>query len=309
MASPSLFDAHSPEAHATLDLFTLTLVVCAVILALVAGLLGWCVVRYRARGAELPPQTHGHRGLEVAWTALPLLVVVWLFFLTTRTAARTEPEAARTPDLTVIAHQWWWEARYRSGAVAANEIHVPVGQSLYIEIRSADVIHDFWVPQLARKIDATPGHTTHVWMQADAPGTYPGACAEYCGTQHAWMRIVVVADAPADFEAWEKRQLSPAAEPETPDAARGARLFADKTCARCHGILTAGPDTRPRVAPDLTHLGGRQTLAAGVLANTPENLAAWLKDPQSFKPGSHMPSLQLTSEDARDLAVYFEGLR
>jgi cytochrome c oxidase subunit II len=309
MASPSLFDAHSPEAHAIADLFTETLAVCGVILTVVTGLILWCVVRFRAKGAAMPPQTHGDRRLEIAWTVLPLLVVAWLFFLTTQAAKRTDAGDAREPDLTVVAHQWWWEARYRSGAVTANEIHVPVGVSLYVEIQSADVIHDFWVPQLARKIDATPGHPTHVWMQADAPGTYTGACAEYCGAEHAWMRIAVIAEPPSDFEAWERGVLSPATAPETPEAARGARLFADKTCARCHGILTSGADTRPRVAPDLTHVGGRQTLAAGLLANNLENLTSWLKNPQALKPGSHMPSLQLTGEEARDLALYFEGLR
>jgi cytochrome c oxidase subunit 2 len=308
VASP--WGSHSPEASAIADLFTQTLWVCGVIFVIVAGLVGYCVYAFRAKpGAKEPSQIEGHKRLEIAWTAAPLVVVACLFGLTARTMGATDPPADRAPDVTVVGHQWWWEARYPSGAVTANEIHVPVGKNWLVELQSADVIHDFWVPALARKIDATPGHPTHFWLQADAPGRYGGTCAEYCGTEHAWMRIVVVADLPADFDAWQKREADVAAAPSTEAALRGAAVFAGKTCVQCHAVETSMTAPRPSVAPDLTHLAERKTLAAGLLDNTPDALTRWLRDPQAIKPGSHMPSLHLTDAEVNDLVAYFQGLR
>jgi cytochrome c oxidase subunit 2 len=306
MGSP--FAGQSLEARAIGELFTETLVICAVILAVVTGLVGFCIARFRAKdGAAEPAQLDGHARLEIVWTAVPLLIVVALFVLTARTMGATDPPADRAPDLTVIGHQWWWEVRYPSGAVTANEVHVPIGRSVLVELRSADVIHDFWVPSLARKIDANPGRPNHFWISADRAGVYDGACAEFCGAQHAWMRIRVVAESAADFAAWEQRQLAPAPAAAGEREARGRALFKDLTCVRCHGIAGVSPD--PRVAPELTHLAGRSTLAAGVLENTPANLAAWLQDPQAWKPGSHMPSLKLSDAQVADLVAYFETLR
>jgi len=306
--SGSTFSGRSPEARAIADLFTQTLVICAVILAVVTALVVLCIVKFRARdGAVEPAQTHGHTRLEILWTAVPFLIVVVLFVLTARTMGASDPRADRAPDFTVIAHQWWWEVRYPSGAVTANEIHIPAGRPLLVELRSADVIHDFWVPSLARKIDANPGRPNHFWISADAAGTYDGACAEFCGAQHAWMRIRVVAEAPDEFAAWERRQLAPAPPAADAQIARGLSVFRDLTCARCHTIRGVSPDLS--VAPDLTHLAARSTLAAGLLDNDRANLAAWLKDPQALKPGSHMPSLQLTDEQVSDLVAYFESLK
>jgi cytochrome c oxidase subunit 2 len=308
MIDPSPFDPRSPEARAIAQLFDQTLVVCAVIGVLVAVLLLICVVRFRAsvRPAE-PPQVHGHKMLEFAWTLLPLAIVIGLFVLTARAMAASDPPANREPDLVVVGHQWWWEARYPSGAVTANEIHIPAGKDLLVRVESADVIHDFWVPQLGRKIDATPGHPTHVWLQAEAPGTYAGACAEYCGSEHAWMRIVVVAQAQAEFDAWERHEHAQALAPPDGAPMHGASLFVNKTCVKCHAI--AGLGEQVQVAPDLTHLAERHTLGAGVIANDPANLARWLRDPQGVKPGSHMPDLNLTDDEVNDLVAYFETLR
>lgn len=306
--SSTPFDPHSPEAHAISALFTQTLAVCAVIGLLVAVLVGMCVVRFRASVRPgVPPQTHGNTRLEIGWTIAPLLIVIALFVLTTGAMAESDPPANREPDLIVIGHQWWWEARYPSGVVTANEIHVPAGKDLLVRVESEDVIHDFWVPPLGRKIDAVPGHPSSVWIQADTPGTYQGACAEYCGSQHAWMRIVVLAQSQADFDAWQKHELEPAPSPSDPAAVRGAADFDGKTCVRCHAI--AGHGERLRVAPDLTHLAERSTLGAGVIDNNPANLAHWLKDPQTVKPGSHMPDLNLTDDEVSDLVAYFETLK
>ena len=314
MGSP--FDGHSPAARAIAQLFTQTLIVCGIVLAIVTGLVAYCIVKFRAKdGAKEPVQTHGHTRLEIAWTMAPFLIVLGLFFLTARTMAAADPPEGRAPDLTVIAHQWWWEARYPSlapgqaGVVTANEIHLPVSKQVLVELQSADVIHDFWVPTLARKIDAIPGRPNHFWISADAPGTYDGTCAEYCGAEHAWMRIRVVVQTETDFDAWQKHERSPALPVPGADASatRGAKLFNDLACVKCHAITGASEDAR--VGPDLTHLAGRSTLAAGRFDNTPANLTAWLEDPQMLKPGSHMPSLKLTGAQAADLVTYFGTLK
>jgi cytochrome c oxidase subunit 2 len=306
VASP--FNAHSPEAQAIAGLFGETLLVCAVIGAIVTGLVGYCVVRFRAgQRPGMPTQTLGSTWLEVGWTLLPLAIVAGLLVRTAQAMAVSDPPANREPDLVVIAHQWWWEARYATGAIAANEIHIPVGRDMLVRVESADVVHDFWVPELARKMDAVPGHPSLIWMQADAPGRYLGACAEFCGAEHAWMRVVVVSEPQENFDAWELHQREPAGEPTTQSAMRGARDFTTKTCVTCHAIGGAGG--QPRVAPDLTHLAQRGSLGAGVLDNTPANLASWLRAPQRIKAGSHMPDAQLTEAEIGDLVSYFETLR
>ena len=304
--STTPFDPRSPQAGAIADLFTSTLLICGVIFVVVTGLVVYCIVRFRDRGAGDPAQVEGNRRLEIGWTIAPFLILGWLLVLTVRAMGVADPPVDREPDITIIGHQWWWEARYPSGAITANEIHIPVGKPLVVRIESGDVVHDFWVPSLGRKIDAIPGRPASIWLQADQPGTYLGACAEYCGVQHAWMRILVVAEAPAAFASWEQHELSPAPA-EAEGASRGARVFREMTCVKCHAIGGAGEGAR--VAPDLTHLAERTTLGAGVLANTPENLARWLKSPQQIKAGCHMPDTQLTDAQVTDLVAYFETLR
>jgi cytochrome c oxidase subunit 2 len=310
LAAPmaSAFDPHSPQARAIASIFTQTLVVCAVIGLVVAGLVAVCAVRFRAsRRPEEPAQTHGHRGLEIAWTALPLAIVLGLFAMAARAMAASDPPADRDPDVVVTGHQWWWEAKYPSGAVTANEIHIPTGKPVLVRVESADVIHDFWVPQLGRKVDAVPGHPTSIWIQADEPGLYGGTCAEYCGAQHAWMRILVVAQAPADFAAWEAHALQPATTVAVADELRGRNAFRTRTCIVCHAV--AGERGPSSTAPDLTHFAARTTIGAGVLENDHAGLERWLRDPQGVKPGSHMPDLNLSDAEVADLAAYLEALR
>jgi cytochrome c oxidase subunit 2 len=309
-AFDSPFAAHSPAAHSIARLFDETLILCGAIFALVVTLILVCIVRFRDRGGAAPAQRPGHRGLEIAWTIVPLFLLIGLMARTAQTMSASDPPADRAPDLTIIAHQWWWEVRYATGVVTANEIHVPAGRRLLVDIESADVIHDFWVPQLARKVDATPGHPTHVWIEADAPGTYGGACSEYCGDEHAWMRIAVIADRPSDFDAWERHEATPAATPSDPVALAGLRSFERLTCVECHAVAGAGRrGERAQVAPDLTHVAERRSLASGALVNDESHLAAWLKEPDRFKPGSHMPNLQLDDADVTSLTAYLETLR
>ena len=303
------FDPRSPQARAIADLFGDTLLVCAVIFAIVVVLVGYALLRFRDRGGNgaAPLQNEGNTRLEIAWTVGPLLVLVAIFALSVRAMSASDPPADRAPDVVIVAHQWWWEVKYKSGAVTANEIHIPTGKPLVVGIESADVVHDFWVPELARKIDAVPGRSASIWMQADMPGTYLGSCSEYCGAQHAWMRIVVVAESPQDFAAWETRTLAPAVVPTDDAAARGAQAFTAMTCVKCHAI--AGNGDGARTGPDLTHLADRHSLGAGVLKNTPTDLALWLKHPQQVKEGSHMPDVQLSDAQVADFVAYFGTLR
>lgn len=278
---------------------------CGAIFALVALLIAIVVFRFRDDGKRQASQIEGHTKLEIAWTIAPILVLILLLAFTVRAMDGADPPPDRKPDIVVTAHQWWWSAKYASGVIVANEIHVPVGKPLVIGIESADVIHDFWVPELARKIDAIPGRSTSIWLQADAPGTYVGACAEYCGVQHAWMRIAVVAESQADYDAWTKKQLEPPPAPIADDTARGAALFSSMTCVKCHAIGADGS----RVAPDLTHLASRKTLGSGVIENNAKNLGDWLRHPGEIKPGCHMPDANLSDKDTADLVAYFETLQ
>ena len=307
VACGSPFDPVSPQASAIRDLFTSTLLICGAVFLLVTCLVAYCVVRFRAAGAREPEQIEGHTRLEIAWTIAPILILIWLLVLTVRAMSASDPPIDRAPDVTIIGHQWWWEARYPSGAVTANEIHIPTGKALVVRLESSDVVHDFWVPELGRKMDAIPGRPVSIWLEADRAGDYVGTCAEYCGVQHAWMRILVVAEAPETFAEWERHQLAPAPPPVEVAAVRGAATFNSMTCVKCHAI--GAPGEGARFAPDLTHLASRNTLGAGVLPNTPVDLSHWLQDPQGIKEGCHMPDAQLTDAQVADLVAYFETLR
>lgn len=302
-----VFSPQSPQASAIVDLFYIVLVICAGVFVIVTYLVTHSLARFRSRSQQLEPsQVGGHKTLELVWTVGPLVLVIWIFVLTVRGMSRADPvKENRPPDLTVTGHQWWWEIHYKSGAVVANEIHIPVGEKLLVQVDSTDVIHAFWVPQLARKIDMIKGHPNQIWLQADHPGTYLGVCAEYCGTEHAWMRFLVVVDPAAEFNDWEQQQLRSA--PASLAVMRGARLFQQMTCVNCHAIKGTG--AQMRVGPDLTHVGSRQQIGAGILDNTPANMTKWLKNPQAIKSGVLMPNPGLTDAQAADLAAYFAMLK
>jgi cytochrome c oxidase subunit 2 len=298
----------SPQAAALAHLFVIALFVCAVIFLVVAALVLLCLLRFRARPNDPEPrQVAGNERLETSWTAASILILVGLFVLTVRAMQVSDPIASRAPDLTVIGHQWWWEARYADGTVAAEEIHIPVRSNVLVRVESADVIHDFWVPQLGRKMDMIPGHPNLLWLRADRPGSYPGACAEYCGAEHAWMRIRVEAQSAAAYQAWLGEQRQPAAQPVSDLERRGRQLFRDRTCVNCHAIRGLAPGAS--VAPDLTHFASRATLGTGVLANTAANTRLWLANPQAVKPGCHMPDFHLTPDEVNALAAYLQTLK
>jgi cytochrome c oxidase subunit 2 len=305
----SVFDTASSQAAAISDLFRMVLVICGVILLIVVGMVGVGLIRFRHRPDAGEPRPYfGNLKLELIWTAGPILIIIWLFVLTAHGMRQADPTANQQPDLIVIGHQWWWEVRYpQTGVVTANEIHIPTGRKWLVHLESADVIHDFWVPALAPKMQMIPGYTNHIWLEADAPGTYGGTCAEYCGAQHSWMRFSVIAEAPAAFSVWLDEQEKLAPIPVTDSARQGLQVFQAMTCVNCHSIR--GISMAANAAPDLTHLANREILGAGVLSNTETNLLRWLKNPQSMKPGCLMPDLKLTDAQADALAGYLESLK
>jgi cytochrome c oxidase subunit 2 len=212
----------------------------------------------------------------------------------------------------VTGNQWWWYVRYPDEdasriVVTANELHIPVGRPVMIRGNSNDVIHSFWVPGLQGKRDLIPGHSTTEWIEADKPGRFRGQCAEFCGLQHAHMAVWVIAEAPADFEHWLAHQTEPAAIPSDELKRRGQEVFLNSACVLCHSIQ--GTTAAGQVAPDLTHFGSRLTIAAGTLANNKGNLAGWISDPQSIKPGTHMATVPVASEDMQPLIEYLESLQ
>jgi len=282
----------------------------AVIFVIVTGWIIYAVIRFRARpGDKTPKKVFGHLKIEVLWTIIPFLIVLYLFIMTVKTMIKLDPPSGDDdPDIIVTGHQWWWEFQYpKSGVVTANEIHIPVGKKLLLRVTSVDVIHSFWVPALARKIDAIPGRQNYIYFEAAVPGIYGGFCSEYCGTQHAGMRITAIAHPQEEFDEWLLAQKAIPTTPSQGLPALGAKLFAEKTCYNCHTI--AGTGATQSIGPDLTYVATRLTLGAGVLKNSPENLARWLHDPAQFKPGSHMPNFQLLPKEIDALVAYLESLK
>jgi cytochrome c oxidase subunit 2 len=276
----------------------------------VAAVLLVAIVRFRERTpGALPAQVRGSARLELLWTVAPVIVLTFIAFPTVRaifgTQAVPRPDALR---VRVVGHQWWWEFQYPAlGFATASELHLPVGQPVTLELTSPDVIHSFWVPPLGGKRDALPGQFNRLLLTPTAAGDYPGQCAEFCGVSHANMRHTAVIQEAAAFQAWVARQQAPPAEPADGSAAgRGRDVFRSSACMGCHAIrgLSGGV-----AGPDLTHFGSRRTLAGGMLANTPQALARWLKNPPAVKPGSLMPDLRLSDADVAVLVAYLESLQ
>ena len=298
----------SPQARSLSHLFVVTLFICAVIFVIVTALVLICMVKFRRKPNDAEPrQIAGNQRLEISWTVGSILILVVLFVLTVQAMHVSDPVPGRPPDLTVISHQWWWEVRYPNGAVTANEIHIPIQSDLLVCLKSADVIHDFWVPQLGRKMDIIPGHPNLVWIRANTPGEYLGACAEFCGAEHAWMRIHVEAQTRAAYDKWLAQQERPAPAPATASEREGLRIFREKTCINCHTIKGVNSDID--VGPDLTHFAGRKTIGTGVLENNPAGLRRWLGNPQAVKPACHMPDFHLTKNEVNALEEYLETMQ
>ncbi len=319
--SQSAIDPAGPQAERILSLANMFLGTCVVVYLVFLIVLGLAMLARQPRpGGELPevaPRgvwSDWIRGMVIAAavgvSALLLSVLLMSDVSTLHAMQETTDDDPLT--ITVTGRQWWWEVRYEADppsrqVVTANEIHLPVGRQVRFDLKSADVIHSFWVPNLHGKRDLVPGHPTSLLLQADRPGVYHGQCAEFCGLQHALMRFVVVVESPERFEAWLETQRQPAGEPETEEQRRGRDVFLSKTCIMCHAVRGTG--SHATVGPDLTHLGSRRTLAAGALPNTRGHLAGWITDPQQLKAGARMPQHTLSSRDLRDLVAWLESLK
>jgi len=292
-----------------LDLYALIFWMAVVVFVGVEGFLLYTIVRFRRRADnQMPTQTHGNTRLEVAWTILPSIVLLVIAIPTIPTifAQDTVPPNA-TQRVRVVGHQWWWEFQYPDlGVVTANELHLPIGQTARFDLTSADVIHSFWVPRMGGKMDVVPTRTNLLWFTPEQTGEFLGQCVEFCGIQHANMRLRLIVDTPEGFEAWVQQQRATAAQPSG-DAQRGAQLFQQGACVGCHTIR--GTNAAGTVGPDLTHFGSRRTVAAGMLDSNPQNLNRWIQDPQGVKTGAKMPNLGLSDADAEALAAYLLSLR
>jgi cytochrome c oxidase subunit 2 len=305
-----------PKSRASDEIATLwwwMLVIACVVFAGALGLLGVAWLRRRRPGLPLV-QDSGRLDLRLVLIfgiAIPLTVNVALFIVANFFVIKqTEAPAAATTPMTieVIGRQWFWEVRYPgTGAITANEIHIPARTRVNVVATTGDVIHSFWVPQINRKIDMIPGRRNRILLASDKPGRYRGQCAEFCGLEHARMAMYVYVQEPADFQRWLRGVAAPARAPAGGLARAGATAFARDQCASCHTVR--GTAARGQVGPDLTHVGSRASIAALTLPNTAAALRDWLRDPQHAKPGNQMPDLGLSSADIRSLVAYLQGLR
>ena len=299
----------------------LVLAITAGIFVVVSALLVFVVWKFRRKGPEddlrEPPQIYGSTHIELAWTVVPILITVVLILVTSRTIGeiqnRVMPENA--VQIRLVGHQWWWEIHYeKEGIVTANELHVPLSRRdgtgerpTELILESADVIHSFWVPQLAGKTDLIPNRKNRTWIEPFVTGTFFGNCAEYCGTQHANMLLRVIVEEPEDYEKWVRKMRQPAAVPHADLAAQGHKAFFANSCINCHmvdGTVAAGV-----FGPSLTKLMTRQTIGAGVAPLTPETLRAWVRDPQKLKTGCLMPDMKLPDSEVDSITAYLLTLK
>ena len=337
----SIFSRDSTPAGEVHSLGIFAIAITAGIFVSVAILLFYTVLKYRRRAGDInePPQIFGSTQIELAWTIIPILLIFVLFLGTTRVifAVQDAPKPKNALDVTAIGHQFWWEFRYPTlGIVTANELHVPLSEAnapmpTFLKLTSADVIHSFWVPRLAGKTDLLPNRVNEMWIDPHETGLYEGQCAQFCGAQHAKMLLRIYVDSPEQFRSWVATQqetqqshtsveaatnalptnATPAASAQDNTSAitpqQGRRVFEEQACMNCHTI--AGTAANGRYGPDLTHLMSRDTLGSGIVPNGPQNLLAWIVDPNNMKPGTLMPAMHLTDVQNKQLVAYLTTLR
>lgn len=311
----NIFAPASTPAKSIFNLSLFVLGVTAVIFIVVFSLLVYATVKFRKRAGDdgEPPQVYGSNQVELAWTVIPILIVVALFMATVRVIADVQGAAPPKNAVEVIAvgHQFWWEYRYPGlKVVTANELHVPVSDPehptpTFIKLLSADTDHSFWIPRLAGKTDLIPNHPNSMWIDPHETGLYLGQCAQYCGTQHAKMLLRVYVQSRDEFNRWIQEQRQPSVAGNA--ASEGRRIFETTACINCHTVT--GTAAEGLFGPDLTHLMSRDTIAAGAASNTPENLRLWIRSPDAIKPGSLMPAMELNEQQLDALVAYLETLR
>ena len=309
----SALQPKGPGADMQFDLMALSLSIMIGVFIVVAVIYMYVLIKFRKRPGDednIPEQVEGNTKLEVLWTAIPILLLIILAVptvLTTFTLAADQPkENDDTLKVQVTANQYWWMFEYPDLEVSASQdLYIPVGEKVYFELTSNDVIHSFWVPALGGKMDTNPGLKNTMWLQADEPGVYRGKCAELCGPSHALMDFKVIALEREDFDAWVEKMQNPSVEPETEQAQAGQEIFG-QNCLSCHAVGSEGGN----IGPDLTNFGDRETLA-GFLDMTDQNIADWIKDPQALKPGNNMPAFgnQLSDDEVDALVAYLKRLK
>jgi cytochrome c oxidase subunit 2 len=315
---------HSDVGQRTQDVFAITVWIAVAIGVLIEGALIVTIFRFRRRPGQAvgaPVGRHGSTPIEIIWTAVPALVLVFLGILVVPLIFDTAAAAPRNAvQVRVIGHQWWWEFRYMQGKkvlfTTANELHLPNGRAANFDITSADVIHSFWIPTMFGKRDALPNHTNNVWFtpkntNPQATVTYPGQCAEFCGQAHSFMYLNAIVEPEAAYDAWVQHQESKAVTVSASAPAevrRGEQVVTQGSCAGCHTI--DGTAAAGQIGPNLTHIGSRANLSGPLLAaNTPANLAKWIHDSSYYKPGSHMPPQNLSKSDLAAAVAYLESLK
>lgn len=320
MSPTNIFAPVSTPANAIFGLSVFTLAVTAAIFLVVFGLLAYATIRFRRKNDDdqrEPAQVFGSTQVEVAWTVIPVLIVVVLFLASARVIAsiQNHPPPPGAIAVTVIGHQYWWEYRYPDlKVVTANELHVPVSDPdhpapTFLTLLSADTDHSFWVPRLAGKTDLIPNHPNRMWIDPHETGLFLGQCSQYCGVEHAKMLLRVYVDTRDQFDQWVRQQSAPAVGSGAPGeaASQGRQVFESTACINCHTV--SGTIANGRFGPDLTHLMSRETIASGAVANTPENLRNWIRNPDVFKPGSLMPAMGLSDAQLDAVTGYLETLR
>jgi cytochrome c oxidase subunit 2 len=305
--TPSMLHTHGSEAQRIAGIWWLMFGLGAGVYAIVGGFVVWAILR----GRRHAPGTDGpHENTWIVWggVIVPVAILAVLAVVTVQATAQLRKPEKNALQIEVIGKRWWWEVHYIGTSITtANEIHMPANRPVEIHLDSDNVIHSFWVPELAGKEDVIPGQHNVLRFTPRTPGSYIGECAEFCGVEHARMGFVVVVQNDTDFTRWMTRdQLTPLP-PDSDTAAQGQLVFSRQPCAGCHTIR--GTSAQGSVGPDLTDFGGRQTIGARTLANTPSNLAAWIKNPQHYKPGSLMPPSHIDTRDLDDLVTYLEGLK
>ncbi len=352
---PNMFAPVSTPAQEEFTLSLFVIGITAGILLVVGGIWLYVIVKYRQKveSDTEPAQIYGSPQVELAWTIIPLIIVVVTFLTTARVifAIQDNPKPPTALDVTVVGHQFWWEYRYpKYGVVVANEFHVPLSTKerpmpTFMKLQSADVWHSWWVPQLAGKVDNIPDHVNEMWIDPHVPGVYVGQCGQFCGVEHAKMLIRVYVDTPQDFQRWISNQQEPAVEPQggatthtdanggahlvtsalegngaaqaTPgpgqtqagaeQVALGKQVFLNNACQNCHAVQ--GTAANGRFGPNLTHFGGRDTLASGAVPNTVDNLKTWIRNPDDVKEGALMPPMQLTETQLEQVSLYLTTLK
>ena len=312
--SPSMLGPHGTDADSVAFLSWLMFAISGIVLIIVTILLWMTYRRSRQEEQDRRDLYANDRGLlrnvVLGGGVVPIIVLLVMMGLAIWLEnTKNVKAAAGTTDIEIIGHQWWWEVHYTDqDFYTANEIHIPAGQTVTLHVTTADVIHSFWVPELHGKIDLIPGQTNTFTINADQVGTYRGQCAEFCGVQHAHMAFFVIAQSADDYNAWLNTQTQPGVDPKVGSLEQqGQQAFLGSACVYCHTIR--GTNASGRVGPDLTHLGSRQTIAAGILPNNPGNLAGWMINSQSVKPGNHMPPMDLNGDQVQALLAYLATLK